>query len=443
MTTFSRTVSSMSSVSSCGTTPRRPRIFTPSRVGSSPNTLSVPSETGETHPIMRMVDVFPAPFGPRKPNASPRWRSKSIPSTATKSPKRFTRPRAWISGCPFWLTDSTLVIDLRPPCALGVRDVAGDLLHEGVLALEDRLVPEALPQLDHEAPSVQVAVEVEEIRLDAPLRAAVVRVRADGDRGSVAEAESRVDPVPRAREVRLQAQVRRRVAERPSTLVARDDDTVELERPAEHARCGHDVTLRQRGSDRRRRDAGQLRHHHDLESEPLQEREIAGSTDAEVEVRAGHHNLDADGAQVPRRELPRRELLQLGREGGDEDILDAGLADQLEPASERGKQLDLVAERDARVRIERHDRRQEAGRAHRVDHGAMAAVHAVEAPDGGRTRRPRELRRRPRDAHSSLDSASSGSMIRSGSASSTRNGPISVRRRDAQWPPRTSAMART
>ncbi len=27
---------------------------------------------------MRMVDVFPAPFGPRKPKASPRCRSKSI-----------------------------------------------------------------------------------------------------------------------------------------------------------------------------------------------------------------------------------------------------------------------------------------------------------------------------------------------------------------------------
>ena len=61
----------MSSVSCCGTTPSRPRIFTPSRAGSSPKTLSVPSVTGETQPIMRIVDVFPAPFGPRKPNASP------------------------------------------------------------------------------------------------------------------------------------------------------------------------------------------------------------------------------------------------------------------------------------------------------------------------------------------------------------------------------------
>ena len=33
---------------------------------------SVPSDGGETHPIIRIVDVFPAPFGPRKPKASPR-----------------------------------------------------------------------------------------------------------------------------------------------------------------------------------------------------------------------------------------------------------------------------------------------------------------------------------------------------------------------------------
>jgi hypothetical protein len=44
---------------------------------------------------MRIVEVFPAPFGPRKPKASPRWRSKSMASTATSSPKRLTRPRLY------------------------------------------------------------------------------------------------------------------------------------------------------------------------------------------------------------------------------------------------------------------------------------------------------------------------------------------------------------
>src|SRR6201992_3572758 len=53
-----------------------------------------PDVGGETQPSMRMVEDFPAPFGPRKPNASPRKRSKSIPSTAVKLPNRFVKPRA-------------------------------------------------------------------------------------------------------------------------------------------------------------------------------------------------------------------------------------------------------------------------------------------------------------------------------------------------------------
>src|SRR6478736_1172749 len=57
MTRFSRTVSSLSSVSSCGTTPRRPRICGPCVFGSRPITWSVPLVTGETQPIIRNVDV--------------------------------------------------------------------------------------------------------------------------------------------------------------------------------------------------------------------------------------------------------------------------------------------------------------------------------------------------------------------------------------------------
>src|SRR6476646_2334406 len=98
MIRFSRTVSSLSSVSCCGTTPRRPRISGPFSTGSRPRIRSVPAVGGETQPIMRIVELLPAPFGPRNPKASPRCTSKSMPSTATMSPNVFTRPRAWISG---------------------------------------------------------------------------------------------------------------------------------------------------------------------------------------------------------------------------------------------------------------------------------------------------------------------------------------------------------
>ena len=46
-------------------------------------------EIGDTQPIIRIVELLPAPLGPRNPNASPGWITKSMPSTATKPPKRF------------------------------------------------------------------------------------------------------------------------------------------------------------------------------------------------------------------------------------------------------------------------------------------------------------------------------------------------------------------
>ena len=49
------------------------------------------------------------------------------------------------------------------------------------------LVAQPLPELDDEPLAVEVAVEVEQERLDPPLRAAVVRVRADRDCGAVPE----------------------------------------------------------------------------------------------------------------------------------------------------------------------------------------------------------------------------------------------------------------
>ena len=47
-----------------------------------PITVSSPEVTGDEQAIMRMVLVLPAPFGPRKPNASPTRTSKSMALTA-------------------------------------------------------------------------------------------------------------------------------------------------------------------------------------------------------------------------------------------------------------------------------------------------------------------------------------------------------------------------
>ena len=52
---------------------------------------------------MRMVELLPAPLGPRKPKASPCSTVKSTPSTAVKSPNRFTQP----AGDNQWLGHGT------------------------------------------------------------------------------------------------------------------------------------------------------------------------------------------------------------------------------------------------------------------------------------------------------------------------------------------------
>src|SRR5439155_22193006 len=78
----------------------------------------------------------------------------------------------------------------------------------------------------------------------------------------------------------------------------------------------------------------------------------------------------------------------------------------------------------------------------RIEDPPVAEMDAVEAPDRDGTLTGGELFGTPGDPHSRA-SASSGGMNRSGSASSTVNGPISVRRSVRQCPPRTSAMART
>src|SRR6476469_9355487 len=68
----------------------------PSPAGSMPRILSSPPLTGETAATIRMVEDLPAPLGPRKPNASPRRTSTSMPLTASKSPNDLRSPRARI-----------------------------------------------------------------------------------------------------------------------------------------------------------------------------------------------------------------------------------------------------------------------------------------------------------------------------------------------------------
>src|SRR3954452_14765908 len=90
----------------------------PSTAGSPPRMRRSPEVTGETAPTIRIVELLPAPLGPRKPKASPRATWKSMLSTAVKVPNRFVSPRASIRG-------SSAVLTRSRPYVVQVLETAG------------------------------------------------------------------------------------------------------------------------------------------------------------------------------------------------------------------------------------------------------------------------------------------------------------------------------
>src|SRR5204863_293605 len=94
-------------------------------------------------------------------------------------------------------------------------------------------------------------------------------------------------------------------------------------------------------------------------------------------------------------ELLRRKRCQLLVERKDEDVLDFRVREELEPALERGEELDSSAEHGPGMRIERHDARPQPGPPCRVDYPEMPAVDAVEGPDRGGSRAVRCALPRP------------------------------------------------
>ncbi len=172
---------------------------------------------------------------------------------------------------------------------------------------------------------------------------------------------------------------------------------------------------------------------------------VARTSSPEAEVRPDGNRLDSRPDEVRRDELLRRLPLELGRERRDERLRDTRLGEQLEPSLEGRDQVDAVPHRDARMGIERDHRRVEARVDEGSEDGSMTAMDAVERADRDRPRPALELRGCVRDPHgaaASRGSASSRASTRSSSASSTENGPISVRRSVTQWPPSRSAIER-
>ena len=162
--------------------------------------------------------------------------------------------------------------------------------------VEDLLVAEPLPQLDHEALAVQVAGEAEQERLDAQLVAAVVRVRADRDRRAVpgGEARRRSRAAGRAGRARRRRSPSGSRACRPRASPSTTMPSTSGGRPSSAAAAVH-LALVQKLADRptTRRPRAAVP---GATSKPSsrEQREVAAAAVAEAEVLAGDDHLGAD-----------------------------------------------------------------------------------------------------------------------------------------------------
>ena len=296
----------------------------------------------------------------------------------------------------------------------------------------------------------------------------------------------------------LDPQVRRRKAERAAARVAGDDDSLDLERAAEQ-RCGRaHVAGGGEPPDLRRRDAGDDRH------DPRRRARAARSS-ARSPLRAAAEAERLAGARPPRRRSRARRSRanssgsRPATSGVNSTTSVSSTPSSASSSSRRSsvdEQLDLVAEHLARVRVERDDRRRQArverrcrrppdgrrGRRRRCRSRPRAAGARARPVRARRSRRLRVVRprhrspsrprasagstcRRPSPPAASASNASTCALqpvrdpverlrrqpgsasdtgsSRSGSASSTRNGPTAVRRSVVQWPPSAVAIDRT
>ena len=92
---FSRPVRFSSTEAYCPVTPSSWRMTWGCWRTSTPNSSALPPSIGSRVASIWSIVVLPAPFGPSTPKTSPRYTSRSMPSTARRSPKVLTSPRAW------------------------------------------------------------------------------------------------------------------------------------------------------------------------------------------------------------------------------------------------------------------------------------------------------------------------------------------------------------
>src|SRR5262245_4318697 len=112
----------------------RARTFSGFRATSSPSTLARPPSGGSRVVNTRTVVVLPAPFGPSRPKTVAGGTSKSTPSSATTSPKRFSRPATAIAESDMLVSLALMLeeVKCRVPQVSKVTKVEGSH-HRGIL----------------------------------------------------------------------------------------------------------------------------------------------------------------------------------------------------------------------------------------------------------------------------------------------------------------------
>src|SRR5205823_8572366 len=98
MRRFSRPVRLSSTAAYWPARPMRARTAAGSRITSTPSTPARPASGRTVVVSTRTVVVLPAPLGPSSPSTVPAGTAKSIPSSATTSPKCLRRPSTTMTG---------------------------------------------------------------------------------------------------------------------------------------------------------------------------------------------------------------------------------------------------------------------------------------------------------------------------------------------------------
>src|SRR5215207_4465820 len=243
---------------------------------------------------------------------------------------------------------SILYRRLRRPRRL---HVARNLVDQLLLGSEGAFVAQAPPELENEPLPIQIALEVEQEGLDAPLLAAVLRIDTDRDRGAVPLRLAGVNPVGGHEQLTRHGKICGRKSECSAPRVAGDDRPLHLWRPSEQLGGCLDLARPQQLPDRARGDAFEERDGQHVEAEFCERPEIPGAAASEAEVRSGDDHLPPQRPQDRFRELFGRRDRQFGREG-DDQRLDAELREQFQAPIQRTQEVDFVAEGGPRVRVE-------------------------------------------------------------------------------------------